>query len=176
MKSSFAHLVIAFVICVVGIVGYVLWYATVTERSTAVVELQNQIVAKTETANRITAVRSALAEISGDETAVRGYFVPETNVVSFINDLEARGLSQSSSVDVLSVSTGGTLTHPTLELTLTVKGTFDAVMRTVGTIEYAPYNLSIPQFSFGQDEKKSWRANFKLLVGSVPTKTLTDIP
>lgn len=167
MKSSFAHLVIAFVICVAGIVGYMLWHATVTAASAAVAELQNQIVVKTETASRIAAARFALAEISGNEAAVRNYFVPETNIVSFINDLEARGLAQGSSVDVLSVSTSGTPTHPTLELTLTVKGTFDAVMRTVGTIEYAPYNLLVPQFSFGQDEKNGWHANFKLLVGSV---------
>lgn len=174
MKSPFTHLIIALVICVASIVGYGVWYATVTAASTTVAELQNQIVVKTETASRIAVARSALAEIFGDEAAVQGYFVPETNIVSFINDLEARGLSQGSSVDVLSVSTGGTPMHPTLELALTVNGTFDAVMRTVGTIEYAPYNLSIPQLSFRQEEKERWHANVKLLVGSVPAKTSTD--
>ncbi|MEK7114198.1 MAG: hypothetical protein AAB850_01475, partial [Patescibacteria group bacterium] len=118
MKSSFIHLGIALGACIAALAGYGMWYTTIAAKSIAVAELQHQIVAKTETARRIAAARSALVEISGDEAAVRSYFVPETNVVAFINDLEARGLSQGTSVNVLSVSTSGTREHPTLELSL----------------------------------------------------------
>lgn len=70
-------------------------------------------------------------------------------------------------MSVLSVSTSGTVAQPTLAFTLTVKGTFDAVMRTVGSIEYAPYDLSITALTIAQDDKNSWHADLKLSVGSV---------
>jgi len=176
MKSSFTHLIVAVVLCAAALVGYGMWYAAITTTSTAVVELQNQIDAKNETASRITVARSALSEIASDEATVRSYFVSEASVVAFINDLESRGLSQGATVDVLSVSTSGTPAHPALGLTLTIRGSFDAVMRTVGTIEYAPYNISISQFSLGQGDQKDWHADFKLLVGSVSTSITTRTP
>jgi hypothetical protein len=67
---------------------------------------------------------------------------------------------------VLSVAASHTAAHPSLELTLTVTGTFDAVMRTVGAIEYAPYDLSITGLDLGQTDKNAWHADVTLLVGS----------
>ena len=66
MKSSFTHLIVAVVLCAAALVGYGMWYAAITTTSTAVVELQNQIDAKNETASRITVARSALSEIASD--------------------------------------------------------------------------------------------------------------
>ena len=97
-------------------------------------------------------------------------------MVAFINDLEARGRVQGVAVNVLSVSAGGETKQPTLTLVLTVQGTFDAVMRTVGAIEYAPYALSISGLSLGQDGKDikdSWRADLKLRVGSLSANATT---
>lgn len=176
MKSSFIHFGIALALCLVALVGYGTWYAVIATTSTAAAELQNRIITRNETANRVALARSALIEIAADEVAVRGHFVPETDVVAFINNLEARGLAQGSSVNVLSVEKGGIPTHQTLNLTLTVKGSFDAVMRTVGTIEYAPYDLSISQFSLARGDKNNWHADFKLLVGSISASATAKTP
>ncbi len=172
MKSYFTHALSTLALCVVTLVGYGFWYAAVANKSTVVANMQNQIDEKTESAARVTSARTALAEIAGDESAVRSYFVPETEIVSFIDDLVARGRALSAAVKILSVSADNSHNQSTLSFSLTVKGTFDAVMRTVGMIEYAPYNLSIAKLSVGKDEKDVWHADVELLVGSVPASSV----
>lgn len=169
MKTSFTNLVIALVVCVATFIGYGVWYAAIAAKSAAVANLESRITAKNETASRIASARAALAEIAGDESIVQSYFVSKTGVVAFIDALEALGKTQKAAVSVLSVSMGGAPAQPTLVLALTVTGTFDAVMRTVGEIEYAPYDLSVSALSLGHAAPNSWHADLKLLVGSVST-------
>lgn len=176
MKSPFFHAILACSVCVVMIIGYGVWYSVIKAKSAAVAHLENQIILKTETASRIASARTSLAEIAGDEASMQEYFVPETGVVAFINTLEALGQAQGTTVSVLSVSTSNAGTRPALTLSITVKGTFDAVMRTVGAIEYAPYDLSISTLSLGQEDSKSWHANLTLLVGSVSASAAASTP
>lgn len=176
MKSIFTHLIFSLVICTATLVGYGFWYAAVAEKSAAVTALQGQIDAKSEAVSRIATTRAALTEIAGDETAVQSYFVPETSVVAFIDGLERRARSLGATLDVLSVSMGGVPVRPTLVFSIVIKGTFDVVMRAVGTIEYAPYAISISDLSIGQDDKKNWSANLKLLVASVPFSAMPNTP
>ena len=179
MKSSLAHLLIASAVCVVTILCYGFWYATVGAKSAAVAQLESQISTKTETAGRIASARASLAGAADNEADIQGYFVPETGVVAFINNLEAQGRTQNASVSVLSVSTSVVDAQPTLTFSLTIRGAFDAVMRTIGVIEYLPYDLSVSTLSItrdGQDEKNSWRADLTLLVGSVKADVTTKTP
>ena len=176
MKSPLLHIIIWLSVCVAASAGYGFWYAVVADKSTAVADLQNEINTKTETSIRVAAARAALAEIADDESLVQSYFVPETGVVSFIDDLEALARAQTATMKVLSVSTdGGTkqLT-PVLLLTVSIDGTFDAVMRTIGAVEYAPYDLSVSKFSLGKVGKNSWHTNLELVVGSVPANQATS--
>lgn len=174
MRSSIMYAVIAFALCIGVLIAYGMWYTVIEAKSTAVVNLQNQIDTKRETASRTASARAALSEIAGDEAAVRSYFVPETGVVAFINDLEARGNFQKAVVSVLSVAKEGTSARPTFMFTISIKGAFDAVMRTIGTIEYAPYALSLSTLSLIQVDKNLWHADIKLLVGSVSTTAVTS--
>ena len=174
MKSSLIHLIIWIFIGGTAIVGQGFWYSIITKKSAEVAYLQNQIDMKTETANRVALARTVLAEIVGNESAVQSYFVPETGIVSFINDLESRAREQKTAMKVLSVSIGASTKQPTLIFTLTVSGTFDAVLRTVGAVEYAPYNISISKLSLMNEEKNMWRANLELVVGSVLVSTATS--
>lgn len=167
MKSSFIHSIIACSVCVAMVIGYEFWYGVTKAKSAAVAHLESQIVAKTETAHRIASARASLAEIAGDEASMQNYFVSETDVVSFITNLEAQGKTQGTVVSVLSVSASDPGRQPTLTVILTITGTFDAVMRTLGAIEYAPYALSVSTLSVEQDSKNSWHANLNLLVGSM---------
>lgn len=165
-KSPLTQLIIALVVLLCVFVALGFWYNLISAKSVAVANLQSQIDAKTTAAEHIASAQAALAEIAGDEAAVRAYFVPDSNVVSFIDDLQARGRVLKSNVNVISVAASHTAVHPSLELTLTITGTFDAVMRTVGAIEYAPYDLSITALALGQTDKNVWHADVKLLVGS----------
>jgi hypothetical protein len=177
MKPPFFHLAAAIAICIVSFIGYGAWYSAISAKSTAVADLQNKIDTKTETVKRIAATRATLAGVTNDEAAVQSYFVPEASVVSFIDSLQAHGKALGTAVSVLSVSTSGTVAQPSLTLVLTVSGTFDAVMRTVGSIEFAPYHLTISTLSATQDAKNGWHADLKIVVGSVPaTRVATSSP
>jgi hypothetical protein len=173
MKRHLFHLAAALMVALATLVGYGFWYATIADESAVVANLQNQIIAKTETMSRIVSVRAKLAKIAEDKTTVQSYFVLETDVVAFIDGLEEQGKAQRTAVNVLSVSAGSEDTQPIFVLSLAIKGTFDAVMRTVGAIEYAPYDLSISELSLIQDDAKNWQADLKLLVGSVKIGTST---
>lgn len=166
MKTPLLHILIACSVCVAIFVGQGLWYSVVAGKSSAVAALQSQIEMKSEAAGRIASSRAELAKIANDEVTVRSYFVSENDIVAFIDGLQERGLSQETIVKVLSVSAGGTSTRPTLAIAVTVTGAFDAVMRTIGSIEYAPYDLSISKLSVMKNDKKIWSANLELVVGS----------
>lgn len=176
MKSPFAHLILASLVCVALLTGYGFWYAAVEAKSVAVANLEKQIVTKTETESRITSTRASLAEIAGDEAALQSYFVPETGVVAFIGHLETQGQTLGATVNVLSVATDNTSVQPVLRLALTIRGTFDAVMRAVGAIEYAPYDLFISRISLEHDAKNKWHADLNLQVGSVPASAAPSTP
>ena len=174
MRTPFFHLVVWGLIAAAALSLYGYWYAVISEKSVAVAELQGKINAKTETASRIASARAALSDIADDEAAVQGYFVPETGVVPFISDLERRARAQSASLKVLSVATAGGAKQPALVLSLAVEGSFDAVMRTVGAIEFAPYDLVISKFSMGENGKGVWSASFEITVGSTPAAAATS--
>ncbi|MFA5744755.1 MAG: hypothetical protein WC887_00880 [Candidatus Paceibacterota bacterium] len=176
MKFRILNLGIQMIVVVGVLFGYGFWYVGVAAKSVAVAELQNQIATKTETASRISIARAVIAGMIEDKAAVQGYFIPETGIVAFINELELQGQNQNTTVNVLSVSSDTLGTQPILLFSLAIKGSFDAVMRTVGTIEYMPYDLSISEFSLTQDEKNSWNANLSVRVGSVKTTPQTKSP
>ncbi|MHB1163353.1 MAG: hypothetical protein ACYCZZ_02420 [Minisyncoccota bacterium] len=176
MRSPLAHLLLALAVLVAVLFGYGAWYTIVSNKSGEVSDLQSQITAAGENMSRIAATRAAFAEIAGDEAKVQSYFVSGSGVVAFINSLEALGLAQKATVSVRSVSTGGSPSRPALLLSITVKGTFDAVMRTLGAIEYAPYDLSISTLSIGEDSQKNWQADVNLIVGSISGNTASTTP
>lgn len=175
MKSSILHLIITCVLCVAVVVGYGFWYSTISAKSAEVTALQNRIDSKIASVTRLASTRALLEEIAGDEAIVQSYFVPETGVVAFIDALETRGRTLGAVVTVLSVGAENG-TKQSLTLALSVRGTFDAVMRTVGAIEYAPYGLTISTLAVGQDTKNSWHADLKITVGSVSAKSATTTP
>ena len=176
MTSPLNHLLVAVAVLLAGVAGYTVWYSAVSGRSREVADLQQQITVASESIGSLASVRTALAEIAGDEAKIQSYFVPEEGVVAFINDLEARGAAQKTTTAVLSVATGGSPTRPTLLISLSIKGAFDAVMRTVGAIEYAPYDIAVSAFSIEREGKDAWSAVLNIVVGSVSAKSKTITP
>ena len=170
MKSAVIHIIIAFLVCAAALIAHGILYSFIAEKSVLAVALQNQIDAKNEKASRTASSRASLATIAGEEAVVNGYFVSESDVVSFIDNLQQRGVSQGATVKVLSVSTGNANMRPALILAITIMGPFDAVMRTAGAIEYAPYALAFSKLSLAKNDKKIWTANAELVAGSMPIK------
>jgi hypothetical protein len=175
MKSSLFTLLTILGTTLILLLGYGAWYSVVAAKSAAVAALEGEIRTKTDTGRRIAAARETLAELAGDERLIQHYFVSESAIVDFINYLEARGPALATEVDVASVATGEDKTRPTLLVTLAIRGAFDAVMRTIGSVEYAPYDLSITGLIVTH-ELETWRAEMKLVVGSVPVAAATSTP
>jgi hypothetical protein len=171
MRSSATHLIAVMLAWVVALGGYSVWYGVISKKSNEVVDLENKIIQTSDAMGRIASTRVALTEISRDEAQVQGYFVPETGASALIEDLEARGAAQRANVSVLSAAIGGTPAQPTLTLPITVTGTFDAVMRTVGAIEYAPYAISVSGVSVQKNANSAWQASLTLTIWSTPRVT-----
>lgn len=172
-KSSVIHLIFALTITILMGASYSWWYAEIMRKNDDVASIDSQINLIQRAMSHVTSARAALTEISGDEERLQNYFISETGVVSFIDMLQARGFAQKTFIDVLSVSIGGTATQRVLLLAVTISGTFDAVMRMVGAIEYAPYDISVSSLSVQQNAKNNWQANLSLTVGFAPIKVAT---
>lgn len=168
MTKTLITLSIVILVCVATLVGYGVWYRVVVDRSAQVAIVERQVAEKSQDATRTDALRAILAEIEGDEALVQGYFVSEDRVAAFIDGLEARGRALGAGVVVSSVANADTEGHTALALVLVVSGSFEAVMRTVGAIEYAPYDLTITSLILTHEPKGGWRADLKLTVGSAP--------
>jgi len=167
MKRAFASLLFASTLLLAALIAYGYGYYLISKKTVAVAELEQSILAKTETASRVSSARAALAEISGDEAAVQAYFVSQEQVVPFIDALQSTGASLGTKVEVLSVSQKPATDHPALGVTLAITGPFDGVFRTAGAIEFAPYDVTVDTFGLSQDAGgTSWRANVTLTVGS----------
>lgn len=165
MKSSRTHFIIALGLLLATLALYSFWYGTIVAGSAVAASIEARIQEKTELAARVAAARAALVALAGDEQAVGRYFVSETGVVAFIDDLEARGRVQGGSVSVHSVATTTEEAHPALAVGLSVEGPFESVIRTVGTIEYAPKYLRIADLALTH-AGEAWRADLSIVVGS----------
>lgn len=175
MKSPTLHFIIVIVAGIGVLAGYYFWYSVVASESVSAANLQHQINSETEAPNNATLARTASVEIKNDETIVQKYFFPENGVVAFINNLEERTKTLGAAVTVTSVS-AGTGERSVLVMALHVEGTFDSVMRTVGNIEYAPYDIVVSKLSLKQDGDNSWHADLGLAVGTIGSATAKNTP
>ena len=172
MKRSLTALIFALALFAAALFAYGYGYFLVSGKSVEVAKLEQQIQTKTETASRVSSARAALAEISGDEAAVKAYFVSQTQIVPFIDALQATGSDLGTKVEVLSVSQKQNTERPALSVALSVSGSFDAVMRTAGAIEFSPFDLTVDTFGLSKDAAANgWRANLTLTIGSTVTGT-----
>jgi hypothetical protein len=169
MTSATKQFIIALLCTIVVTVGVVLWYRGIIYLSAELATVESQLLAQTGQDRAVPTSGTALERLKEDEAFVQQYFVSEATVPAFINNLEARGRAQGATVTIVSVAKNGADLDATLALALTIKGTFDQVMQTLGAIEYAPYALTISSVALVREIKGSWKADLKLSVGSPPT-------
>lgn len=157
-KQIAAAVLIALV--ALGGVGY--WYYTITVMSTRLAKVEEESRSqKTQTPNMSTDASRLVA----DEATIEKYFVGEDNVPAFINVLESRVRAHGATISIASVAKNGTGLETTLALAVTVTGTFEQVMQTVGSIEHLPYATKLTSVNVVRDLASKWRADVKLSVG-----------
>jgi hypothetical protein len=187
--SKYGHTLFMALLLAGAIFAYTAWYGRISKESALAVSIQNDVQAKQQSAARIQESKSALDRALTDESSIRTYFVPTKDVVTYLEDLQQTGAKLGTKVDVASVSSEPATPHAVLVLALSIEGSFDAVMRTLGAIEYQPYDTQITNLTFDTTDTSSstrkWSASVSVRVGTIDapppvqplsTTTPTDIP
>ncbi len=121
-----------------GLYGF--GYYVLTSSTAKSANLQTQIDAKTVELDRATRAHVELTTLTADEDALNQYSIQKSDVVPFLETLQSTGKPLGSVVKVLSVGDQNTDGHSRILLSLSISGSFDSVMRTLGAIEYGPYD------------------------------------
>lgn len=169
---SLTHLFVALGFLAVVIALYSFWYFEVVRETKRSAELASQIYTTIESTVRAEETSDTLAELMTDEAAINSYVVKLADVVPFLERIEGTGRSIGSSVEVVSVAdkpgADGRVT-----LSVRIIGSFDVVLRTLGAIEYGPYDSRVTNLTFDNPAGgKAWTAVVSLSVATdaVPTK------
>ena len=177
MTSALKQLILALIVLGFALVGYSLWYHSVSAASRNATTLATAIAAASAANQEASQARSAASGLLSSETVVNQYFLTDGGVVPFLENLQSIGTNAGAQLQVLSVSALKGDTGLTVALHIT--GSFDAVARTVGAIEYAPYDLTEESLALANDGKNAWHADMTIGVGSQgaeATSTAVSVP
>ena len=157
-----------------GVLGaYAFWYHSVGKASAQAAQLASEIRTKTEDSARVESAREALASLAEDEASIQGYLIRQQDIVTFLEGLESSGTTLGATVEVVSVSAETKKTPAHIALSLKISGSFDAVLRTLGSIEYGPYDSSVTGLTLdtviGEDGTATWNAATTLTIGTRTT-------
>jgi Tfp pilus assembly protein PilO len=169
------------IVIMLSLYGYA--YAQVSLKSAELKSLTLQISKKTLAAADAGAARAQLAALAPQEATLQQYFLSNADIVSFLEQLATTGKYFGSKVEVVSVAAVPGTPNGALNLSLTVTGSFDAVMRTVGAIEYGPHETTVTNFTLttmGDSSQASsspqWQASATFLVGTQNSTTTPSTP
>jgi hypothetical protein len=170
MNRSIYHLIGALVLLLVAVVGYAFWYYTLGSVSASAANLAAEAESKKQSAASATLAAGELERLEREEASIHAYFVVPDDIVGFLEGLQTKGAALGAEVTVVSVS-AETAPRPRLDLAIKIDGSFDAVMRTMGAIEYAPYDLTVSMLTLSLTGEGEWSAAMKLIVGTAAAKT-----
>jgi hypothetical protein len=167
----YSHALGAIVLFLITLSVYGAWYAYVEKTSAVAAGLVNEIATKKESGARIQDAKNQLERATSDGAAVEAYFVDTDDVVPFLESLQGIGERLGSEVTVESVSAQPAKPHTVLQLALRITGTFDSVERTLGAIEYQPYETVLTNVTFdtpqaGGEVAPIWTAAVTLKIGT----------
>jgi Tfp pilus assembly protein PilO len=156
------------------IAAYSFEYSLIGTQSAKAAQLTKSISQKTQASANIAIARSQLASLRTQEAAIDQYFISTTDIVPFLEQLASIGNHLGSTVTVASVAATPGTPYGQLNLSLQVVGSFDAVMRTLGAIEFGPYATTISNLSLSASQESptaaaKWTAVGVFTVGSHTT-------
>lgn len=140
MNRSLISLSIAVIFLLLAGGLYTFAYLRLESDTTRAATLNQQVTIKSAQLEQVVRSRATLAGLPAEETNIEQYFVGKQEIVPFLEALQATGKPLGVTVQVLSVSDSIDGKHPRLALSLTITGSFDGVMRTLGAIENGPYD------------------------------------
>lgn len=143
--SGAALLATGFFILMLGL--YAAWYATVARQTAEATALRAELLAREAAGGRAAQARRALETIEIEERRVYGHLVSPNDIVPFLETLEAAGEEVGTDVEVVSVGEAPAGVSR-ITLSLRIKGSFNAVLRALGAIEYQPYDIRLTNLTF----------------------------
>ena len=178
-RSPFTNLLLSLVLVAAASGAYAYWYGVLSSASAEAADLTSRITGKSEDAARIAAAKTTLTMLAPQEESIRNYFIFTDDIVPFLERLEATGKSLGAEVSVVSVSAGTGPGHEHLLIAMKIVGTFDAVFRTLGAIEYGPRDIVMTNLALENVSKETteWEAAVTFAIGtriSTRTATTTD--
>jgi hypothetical protein len=169
MRNPLIHLGIATGVLLLAAGAYGVAYAIVEKASAEAAALHVQLDAKSENANQLSVARNALQALGENEELTTKYFVSPDNIVLFLEELESAARALGADMEVASVSTE-IGPRERIQVALKITGSFDAVMRTVGTIEYGQRDSQVRSLTIDTATtptgKREWTATATLLFGT----------
>lgn len=165
--KHYTHALIMIVVFIGALSAYGAWYAAIGKESANAVSLQSQIQAKTETAAHAQAARTQLNKALSDQASITGYFVSTNDIVTYLGTLQSTGAKYGAKVEVQSVTSQPAKPHTLLQLALSISGRFDSVERTLGAIEYEPYDTTVTSVTLDTPDGKTWTAAVTMNVGTI---------
>ena len=145
--THFTHVVLALLLLAGAFTAYGFSYHIVDKKSADAAAAEASIKAKAEEATRAQEAQNQLAGLEDDEAQISQYFVATRDVVPFLTNIESIGRTFGTKVNVVSVSAAQGKPHGHLILSVSITGSFDNVLRTVGALEYAPYDIALQSLS-----------------------------
>ncbi len=142
-RASLIQFIGSLVLLIIVITLNFFWYNAVVAESAQATQLAGEIKAKSDDSARAEQAKEELAALGTDQSAVQQYFVSTNDVVPFLEQLQSTGSFLGSNVQIASVSATPGTPYGELSLSLSIAGSFNSVMRTLGSIEYGPYDTAI---------------------------------
>lgn len=164
---------LSFMLLIAGISVVVLGFLFISSGTKNVKTLAATVSEKRQEALRVALAQAALPRLTESEAILNAHLVRSEDIVSFLGSVEAQGKGQGAVVEVVSVSPEQTTERPRIALSIKITGTFEAVERTLGIIEYGTYDALVSNVTLerAKDEKAknpTWTA---FVVLSVATDT-----
>lgn len=167
-NSTVIGVLSALIACVVAAGAFGLWYTIVADTTARGAELEAALKEREAAGGRSAAARRALTDLAVEEERIGAYFVSPAEIVPFLESLEGTGEAIGAEVDIVSVGDTPDATGR-IPLSLSISGSFDAVLRTVGAIEHHPNDLRVTTLTLdtpqGAASQGVWTANITFSVG-----------
>jgi hypothetical protein len=177
MKNAYLHLAGALVLLIAVISAYLFWYHELSAKRAEAAAESATLATSQANAALASEASAQLSSLGADAAAVNAYFIDAADVVPFLETLQDTGSRLGSSIDVQSV-TAKSDGRPHLDLSLTISGPFSAVARTVGAIEFAPYDITVTSLSMtaASDDAGGWNAVMAFSVGTASAASGAALP
>ena len=165
-RTPLIHLVLALILCIALAGAYAFWFIAVGRADVQSKELVTQIREKEAQRERTAEARAALTELASEEAFVRARFVQKEDIVSFLEELEDAGVPFGAQVAVASVTDGTATSEGRIVVALSIEGSFEAVMHTLGVIEHGPYAIATQNLTLNSTGEGTWTAVGAFAIGT----------